>query len=369
MARVSFTALIEEITGKLSGSVFQDSYGGFQIRTRVSPRNPQTTFQQLRRGEFGYISALWRTLTSVQRQTFIDAAGTPPAALNLFIQSNVNLSLIEQPIISTYVATAAPSSMNIIIDEFTPTTLLIKATGGTTTVPAGCVLLVQMTSLRGTSQIFTNPSMYTPIAAFDEGTILSSNTNILTDWQNRFGIMSIDKRSCLKSAVIKKSNGTRSIENINCINTEAMANKYIPKLQSYVNISTVTTAAESLVIYTMPANTLTANGQRIEWRSMYSFNNAGTTKLLGINFAGLSISGNAYDTLSGGMIEASFIRTSASTARIRLTMWSKGDLTAFNTSDVAGLDFTSSITLKDEVISSAIANIRNTYTTVDLVDI
>ena len=90
IARISFTAIVAQIVRKLAGSVFQYSYGGFQIRTRVSPRNPQTQYQQLRRGDFGFLSQTWRNLSPTERQTFIDNAGTPPAALNLFVLSNVN---------------------------------------------------------------------------------------------------------------------------------------------------------------------------------------------------------------------------------------------------------------------------------------
>ena len=44
MARIAFTSMVEEIIGKLAGSVFQDSYMGIQIRTRASPRNPSSYF-------------------------------------------------------------------------------------------------------------------------------------------------------------------------------------------------------------------------------------------------------------------------------------------------------------------------------------
>ena len=126
MAKVSFSALIEEIVGKLAGSVFQDSYGGFQIRTRVSPRNPQSNFQQLRRGEFGYISALWRTLSPTERQTFIDAAASPSGGLNLFIQSNVNLSLIGEPILSTYPTPTTPVEMPMEIVTYDGTLFTVE---------------------------------------------------------------------------------------------------------------------------------------------------------------------------------------------------------------------------------------------------
>jgi len=263
MARISFSALVEEITGKLAGSVFQDSYGGFQIRTRVSPRNPQTQYQQLRRGEFGYLSASWRNLTSVQRQTFIDAAATPPGALNLFLQSNINLTLIEEPTITTYVASADPGPMTVVFVDASPTSILIKATGATTVVPAGTKLLIQVTYLKAPTKIFTNPSQYSPVISFDEGTDLAAPTDILTEWQSRYGVLLPDKRLCLKTALIDKSNGLRGADVVNCTNTEAMAQKYFPLFADTTPVNNVGAGLTTLLTYTLVANQFTAEHQKI----------------------------------------------------------------------------------------------------------
>jgi hypothetical protein len=216
MARISFAALIESITGKLAGSVFQDSYGGWQIRTRVSPRNPQTNYQQLRRGEFGFISASWRSLSLIERQTFIDAASTPPAALNLFIQANVNLTLIEEPIITTYVPSTAPILMPLQINDLTPLTFIIQASSGTVLVPAGTKLLVYATTDRLATQIFTNPSAYTPLLNFDEGSDLSVPADIISNWNAHYGQLRSNRNVCIKAVLIDKSNGSRGPESIIC---------------------------------------------------------------------------------------------------------------------------------------------------------
>lgn len=219
MARVSFSSLMEEITGKLAGSVFQDSYGGFQIRTRVTPRNAQSNYQQLRRGEFGFISSLWRTLDAVQRQTFIDAAGSIPAALDLFIGSNINLTLINMPLINTYIPGSVPDSMPVEITSATIIELGIQATGPITTVPAGTKLLIQATNTRFITGIFLNPSMFSPIADFDEGEAMSIVHDVITNWQARYGQLNPNLRLCIKAALIDKINGSRGPEIIFCINS------------------------------------------------------------------------------------------------------------------------------------------------------
>lgn len=219
MARVAFTSLIEEITGKLAGSVFQDSYGGFQIRTRVSPRNPQTNYQQLRRGEFGFISSLWRSLDAGERLSFVTAAGTLPAAQDLFIGSNVNLTLVNIPIISTYIPGSVPAAMSVQINSATSLELKIQATGLLTTVPAGTKLLIQATNTRFITGIFLNPSMFSPTIDFDEGTDLSTEINIISAWNSRYGVLNPGLRLCIKAALIDKINGTRGAETIFCINS------------------------------------------------------------------------------------------------------------------------------------------------------
>jgi len=217
MARISFSALVEEIVGKLAGSVFQDSYGGFQVRTRVSPKNPQTQYQQLRRGEFGYLSAGWRFLTDPQRQTFIDAASTPPAALNLYLQSNINLTLIEEPTITTYVTSTTPETMQIDLLSANNGAVIIQASGAVTTVPAGLKLLVQLTPRKEETKIFTNPSQYSPVISYDEGTDLTVIQNIISEWQARYGQMQSTGRIALKASLVDKSNGNRGTESFSAV--------------------------------------------------------------------------------------------------------------------------------------------------------
>lgn len=71
MARVIFSALIDTIYGKLGGTIFQVSNGGHQMRTRVSPRNPATQFQQNRRAGFATDLTAYRSLSTANRNTWL----------------------------------------------------------------------------------------------------------------------------------------------------------------------------------------------------------------------------------------------------------------------------------------------------------
>lgn len=216
MARISFTSSIAELVGKLAGSVFQYSYGGFQVHTRVVPPNPQTDRQQLRRGWFGWFAENWRNLTPTEQGTFITAAGTVPEAFRLFIQANINLYLIDEPTVTTYTGSPVPDAMAMNIDLLSPGNFDIKAAGSPSTVPTGTKLLILATAEKVLPKRFTNPSEYSPIVYFDEGTDLSTATSILTEWEALYGVLDGTNRICINAVLIDKSNGNRSADSIIC---------------------------------------------------------------------------------------------------------------------------------------------------------
>lgn len=219
MARIQFTSGVEEYIGKLAGSIFQDSYMGMQVRGWYKARNPQTQLQQLRRGNFRFLTAGWRNLTSTEKGTFIAATGTIPEALRLYIGANINLLLIGLSIISSYTESAAPDAIDLLIVDLTTSSLDVQATGSVTVVPAGCTLLIYATAAKPQNKIFTNPSQYQPITTLDEGSDVSVVTSIYAAWVAHYGVMPDNIRICIKAAVISKLNGMRSAEFINCLIT------------------------------------------------------------------------------------------------------------------------------------------------------
>lgn len=219
MARIQFAAMVEEILGKLAGSVFQDSYLGTQIRGWSKPRNPQTQLSQLRRGDFRFLSSSWRFLTSLEKQTWIDFAGTVPEAFRLFIGRNINLILINEASITFYIPEDTPTGLPLSIVQVNNTVFTIIASTSVTVVPADCKLLLFATTDKFPTKIFDNPSQYEPIAVFDGGTDFSSPVDVVLSWQAKYGQMRENRRICIKTAVIDMFNGDRSEEFISCANT------------------------------------------------------------------------------------------------------------------------------------------------------
>lgn len=234
MARIFFNDVVEEFLGKYGGSIFQDSYGGMQVRGWAKPRNPQTLLSQLRRGDFKFLASSWRDLTTSEKATFISVAITTPSALRLFIGSNINLILIGENLITSYIPSVVPDAMPIDISAISPTTFQIISGSALNIVPAGHKLLLYATTDKFPTLLFTNPSEFQPILFFDEGTDFSSSHDIISDWIGKYGIMRENRIICLKSVIIDKSNGNRSAEIINCkISDETMPPQYIALLTQH----------------------------------------------------------------------------------------------------------------------------------------
>ena len=105
--KAKFGAIVVDGRGKLGGHVFAKNRSGAYMRTKVTPVNPQTTFQQGARNLLTSFSQGWRALTQDQILAWnaaVDAFGktnifgdlVKPTGKNLYTRLNVNLALIGQ---------------------------------------------------------------------------------------------------------------------------------------------------------------------------------------------------------------------------------------------------------------------------------
>lgn len=65
--KIKFGAIVTDGRGKLGGHVFSKNAAGAIMRTKVTPKNPDTVAQSLARALFASISQLWSGLTQAQR--------------------------------------------------------------------------------------------------------------------------------------------------------------------------------------------------------------------------------------------------------------------------------------------------------------
>jgi len=91
MARIIPSALIDGITGKFNGDVFQ-MWRGIIVRKKcTSPRQPRTSFQSSSRQLFSYLSGSYDSLSDSQKSawtTYAALIGSTLSGFNAFMQLN-----------------------------------------------------------------------------------------------------------------------------------------------------------------------------------------------------------------------------------------------------------------------------------------
>jgi len=156
MAKIKMTAIVADIRNKLNGTVFSKNRGGAYMRTKVTPSNPQTSFQSLVRSRLAAFAAGFRALTAAQISAWNSSTsnftGTDvfgdvkvPSGINLYIKLNTNLDRIAVAAIASPplpVAVASVDTASAVVDfssqsvtvTFTPspvpadTSFVIRAT-------------------------------------------------------------------------------------------------------------------------------------------------------------------------------------------------------------------------------------------------
>lgn len=89
MARISFSPLIVEASGKVKDTVFSRWKGRPYIRSRVTPANPNTASQQAVRNSLARCVALWQSVTADMKTNWNTYASPYSiSGYNAFVQAN-----------------------------------------------------------------------------------------------------------------------------------------------------------------------------------------------------------------------------------------------------------------------------------------
>lgn len=78
MAKIKYSALVQEMRNKLNGSVLSKNRYGNYVRNKTTPVNPQTRFQQNQRSRLSAVSQAWAGLTAAARSGFAALANEHP---------------------------------------------------------------------------------------------------------------------------------------------------------------------------------------------------------------------------------------------------------------------------------------------------
>jgi len=123
--KIKFGAIVTDGRGKIGGHVLAKNRSGNYMRTKVTPVNPQTTYQQTQRAALGTLSSGWSGLTDEQRTSWDAAAQThqrtdifgdlrTPTGKNQYTGANKNRLNSNLPIISVPIESIPLPSFQII---------------------------------------------------------------------------------------------------------------------------------------------------------------------------------------------------------------------------------------------------------------
>lgn len=154
MAKIKYSALVSDMRNKLNGSVMSKNRYGSYVRNKVTPVNPQSSFQQSVRSTLSSLSSAWRGLTEAQRLgwtalatqlKFTDIFGDAKTLTGntMYVKLNANLIKIGNAEINT-----APEPqefpaflvLSMVATQVAGALTVLTATMNATAIPAGYAL-------------------------------------------------------------------------------------------------------------------------------------------------------------------------------------------------------------------------------------
>ena len=222
MAKIKYSALVSDMRNKLNGSVASKNRYGSYLRNKVTPVNPQTSYQQAARQQLGAFSSQYRGLTAAQRQSWINGAQNYPftdifgdvrylSGQTLFVKLNTNLinagsAAIDSAPLPVGVPELAVESVTAEITTGALTTLSVGVSEAT--VPAGFALAVYATPPTPASiQFVKNRYRFIGVA-----TVAAGDADILTAYTARFGAAANeDEQIHVRVALISTDTGQQGV--------------------------------------------------------------------------------------------------------------------------------------------------------------
>lgn len=225
--KVLTTAIVADIRNKLNGTVFSKNRYGLYARTKVTPVNPQTTYQQQNRAILGNASAAWKGLTQDQRNAWIAAAPNFPvtdifgnvqilSGQALYVKLNANLANAGQSAIGDPPTPVAMPSITLLSAAADVSDASIDLTFDAASAGAGFTPLFYATPLIIPSRLYVKNRL----RLLGTATISTSAADIYTIWNARFGTLTAGQRITVNFAVVSNTTGQMSTpSNATCIVT------------------------------------------------------------------------------------------------------------------------------------------------------
>lgn len=221
MAKIKYSALVSDMRNSLNGSTLSKNRYGNYIRNKVTPVNPQTSFQQSARQILGNLSSSFRELTLSQIRAWNNAGQDFPftdifgdikhlTGQTLFVKLNANLEKVGSPRISV-----PPLPVGFPEISITDSTFEIGQTGAVTgtlelsseSIPDGYELIVYGTPGISRARSFVkNRFRFLGKFEVDEGVV-----DFGSALANRFGVPLVDELVHIKVALISTATGQQGV--------------------------------------------------------------------------------------------------------------------------------------------------------------
>lgn len=210
MAKVVLSALLDELTGKVAGSVFQNTVGGLQLRTKVNPRNPRSLYQQMRRSDWSFAALSWLTLNSIELQSWNDNAPAGSSGSAFFLQTNAYIQSAGQPLLRTYLPFTPFPSIQANFETLDPANVITQPLSAGDELAAGQFANVFATGTLSTGISFIAPSEYRYITSIARGTSITNPVDISAPYIARYGGVGVSGIVGLKFYIIDSLSGVAS---------------------------------------------------------------------------------------------------------------------------------------------------------------
>jgi hypothetical protein len=216
--KMKFGAIVVAGSGKIGGHVASHNRHGAYLRTKVTPVNPQTSFQNTVRSRLSSLSQAWRALTAAQiaswnsavldfQKTNVFGDLKSPSGFNLYQRLNNNLVAIGQSQITSPPSPAAVLTVAIgaLVANVTGAVLTI-ALGGA--VPTATSMKVFITPPVSPGKSFVK-SEYRLLQVFAAAT--ASPANLAAAYAARFGLLVEGQKMFCKIVFVDDATGLESL--------------------------------------------------------------------------------------------------------------------------------------------------------------
>lgn len=217
--KIKWGAMVVDGSGKLGGHVAAKNRGGSYFRTKVTPTNPNSSFQAAVRSRLTALSQAFRSLTAAQIQGWNSAVSDfqktdmfgdmrKPSGINLYVKLNSNLGEVGEAYIND---APLPSSVEPVL------TLSATATAGVpslsvvftpTPVPADTAFII-----RATSQM--SPAKQASKSDFRNLTVLpaagTSPNNALAAYNAKFGALIAGRKIAIEMIPVNTVTGQKGL--------------------------------------------------------------------------------------------------------------------------------------------------------------